>query len=80
MKMPDITLAQIVAVIGAIFGMTAAFGLPVSQEKQEAIIGLITVLAPVLIAADAAIRHGRSRVAAAKVAQEPLYESVVDEG
>jgi hypothetical protein len=80
MKMPDITLAQIVAVIGAAFGMLAAFGLPVSQEKQEAIVTLVTVLAPVLIASDAAIRNGRSRIAAARATQEPLYDPVVDEG
>lgn len=79
MKMPDITLAQIIAVIGAIFGLTAAFGLPVSQQVQDSITQLVTVLAPVLIASDAAIRHGRSKVAAARVAQEPLYESAVNE-
>lgn len=61
MDTPNITKAQIVAVLGAVFGMAAAFGLPVGAETQSAITNLVTVLAPVLIAADAAIRHGRSR-------------------
>jgi hypothetical protein len=60
-KMPDITPAQIVAVAGAIVTVLIAAGLPISKDLQDSIIGLATVLAPLLIAGDAVIRHGRSR-------------------
>lgn len=61
MKMPDITPAQIVAVAGAILTVCIAAGLPISKDLQDSIIALATVLAPLLIAGDAVIRHGRSR-------------------
>jgi hypothetical protein len=50
---PDITTAQIVAIVGAAIALAVAFGLDISQEKQDAIKNLVMVLAPVLIAADA---------------------------
>ncbi len=58
---PDITPAQIVAIAGAILGVVAAAGLPLSKALQDSIIQLITVLAPLLLVGDATIRHGRSR-------------------
>jgi hypothetical protein len=58
---PDITIAQIVAIAGAVLGVAVAGGLPLSRDLQDAIIQLITVLAPLLVVGDAAIRHGRSR-------------------
>jgi hypothetical protein len=61
---PDITTAQIVALAGAILGVIAAAGLPLSKELQDSIITLITVLAPLVIIGDAHIRHGRSRALA----------------
>jgi hypothetical protein len=53
LKTPDITTAQIVAVVGAAIALAVAFGLDISQEKQDAIKNLVIVLAPVLLAADA---------------------------
>lgn len=64
LKTPDITLAQIIAVLGAAFALTAAFGLDISQDKRDGIVQLVTVLAPIVVAADAFIRHGRSRALA----------------
>ena len=61
LKMPDITPAQIIAVVGSIFGICVAAGLDISQDLQNSIIDLITILAPLLILGDAGIRHGRSR-------------------
>lgn len=66
MKSPDITLAQILTVVGSALALGAAFGLDLSQEKQDAILQFVTVFAPVALVADAYIRNGRSRVAAAK--------------
>jgi hypothetical protein len=57
---PDVTLAQWIALGGAILGVAVAAGLPLSQELQDKIINLITVLAPILIAGDAVVRHGRA--------------------
>ena len=61
LKTPDITTAQIIAIAGAALGLVVALGVPLSDEKQHAITTLVTVLAPVLLGADAAIRHGRAR-------------------
>jgi hypothetical protein len=58
---PDITQAQWVAIAGAVLGVAVAAGLPLSKDLQDSIIDLITVLAPLLLVGDAAIRHGRSR-------------------
>lgn len=61
---PDITPAQAVAVVGAVIGVLAAAGLPLSTALQDSIITLVTVLAPLVIIGDAHIRHGRSRALA----------------
>ncbi len=61
LRTPDITPAQITAIAGAVLGVVVAAGLPLSRELQDSIIQLITVLAPLLLVGDAAIRHGRSR-------------------
>lgn len=63
-NMPDLTKAQIVAFVGAIVGLAAAFGLDVSQGLQDAIVQLVTALVVILPIADAVIRHGRSRALA----------------
>jgi hypothetical protein len=69
---PDITPAQLVAIAGAILGVLVAGGLDISEDLQEQIIDLITVLAPLLVVGDAAIRHGRSRAFA--VPPRPIEE------
>lgn len=61
LKLPDITPAQIVAVVGALLAVVAAAGLDISDDLQNAIITLVTVLAPIVIVGDAVIRNGRSR-------------------
>lgn len=58
---PDLTPAQILAIVGAVIGVAVAAGLPLSQGLQDAIIQLVTVLAPVLVVGDAVVRHGRAR-------------------
>jgi hypothetical protein len=62
---PDITPAQIVTIGGAILGVVAAAGIPLSKDLQDHILTLITVTAPLLLLADAHIRHGRARGAGA---------------
>lgn len=61
LKLPDITPAQAVAVVGSILSLIVAAGLDLSKDLQDSIINLTTVLAGLLLVSDAAIRHGRSR-------------------
>ena len=61
LKTPDVTVAQVVAIAGALLTVLVAAGLDISKALQDSIISLVTVLAPVLLISDAAIRHGRSR-------------------
>lgn len=70
MRTPDITTAQIVAVVGAIIGVLLAAGLDISDDLRDAIILLVTVLAPVVIGGDAVIRNGRAKAAA--LAAQPV--------
>lgn len=58
---PDITKAQIVAVVQAVLAVIVAFGGHVSPAQAQALISLSTALAVALPIADAVIRHGRSR-------------------
>ncbi|MGH3091694.1 MAG: hypothetical protein ACRDOG_05105 [Gaiellaceae bacterium] len=69
---PDVTPAQVIAVVGAVIGVLAAAGLPLSAALQDSIITLVTVLAPLVIIGDAHIRHGRSRALA--IPPRPIEE------
>jgi hypothetical protein len=73
--MPDITPAQIAAVATAIIGFAAAAGIPMSNDLQNRLITMITVGAPVIIAADAYIRNGRARIGAAQVTATAAAEA-----
>lgn len=41
--------AVIVAVVTAILNVLVAFSVPVSEEQQQAIIGLVSVAAPIVV-------------------------------
>lgn len=60
MRTPDLTPAQVVSIVGSVLALAIALGAPISHEASSAILGLVTVLAPVLLGADAVIRHGRA--------------------
>ncbi len=68
MKMPDVTPAQIVALVGAILAVAVAFGAPIDDAQRDAILQLASIVAPALVIGDAVIRNGRSRIAAAQAA------------
>jgi hypothetical protein len=57
---PDITPAQVAAIIQAIIAVALAFGLSISSNERDALIGLSAVIASVLTIADSIIRHGRA--------------------
>ncbi len=61
MKTPDITPAQLVAVIGSVISVLVAFGFNLTKEQERAILDLAQHLAPFILASDALIRFGRSR-------------------
>lgn len=63
---PDVTPAQMIAIVGSIIAVLVAGGLPLSQDLQDSIIRLVTVVAPILLVSDAAIRHGRATGSASK--------------
>lgn len=59
-KTPDITPAQIVAVVGAVLAAAAAFGFDLDDKQTSAILQLVAVVAALLLGGDAVIRHGRA--------------------
>ena len=61
LSMPDLTPAQLVAIVGSLLAVGVAAGLDISQSLQDSIITLVTVLSGVLVVGDGVIRHGRSR-------------------
>jgi hypothetical protein len=66
-KTPDITPAQAVAVVGALLAVAASFGFDLSQQQQDSVMQLVSIVAGVLLAGEAVIRHGRATGNAKKV-------------
>lgn len=71
MNTPDITKAQLIALVQAILAVVVAFGVNLSQAQQTALLGLAGAVAIVLPMADAIIRNGRARIVAAAAQQSP---------
>lgn len=76
LKMPDITPAQIAAILGVVLGPLVAFGLLDDAAAQTLVASISGAVSAVLMVADAVIRNGRSKIAAAKQGIE-LADSVV---
>lgn len=53
---PLVTVGTITAAVTAVLAMLIAFGLPVSDDQQTAILGVVAVAAPLVVAA---IARGR---------------------
>ncbi|MFE7869776.1 hypothetical protein ACFUYE_05425 [Micromonospora humida] len=54
---PLVTVGVVTAAVTAVLALLTAFGLPVSDDQQTAILGLVAVVAPLVVMA-----VGRSRV------------------
>ncbi len=54
---PLFTVGSITALVTAVLALVVAFGLPVSDDQQTAILGVVAVAAPLVVAA-----VGRGRV------------------
>lgn len=64
MQKPNITTAQILALIQAAVATAIAFGLSLSEPQQVALLGLAAAVGATLNLGDAVIRNGRSRILA----------------
>ena len=65
-QMPDITAAQIVAVVGNVIAVAVAFGVSISHQQQDAVLALAGALGAILIVGDSHLR-GRRVVAHATI-------------
>jgi hypothetical protein len=65
-RMPDLTAAQIVAVVGAVITVAVAFGANISKEQQVAILSLAGAVAAILLVSDAHLRSRRGQAEAIK--------------
>jgi hypothetical protein len=61
MKLPDITPAQIVAIVGAVIGVLVAFGVDISGPQRDAVLTVVGIVSGTLIVSDAHIRNGRAQ-------------------
>jgi hypothetical protein len=70
MDTPDVTKAQIIALMQAVIGTAVAFGAPISDAQSVALLALVAVVAAFLTHSDAKIRVGRSNASALQPADE----------
>ena len=66
MQTPDITKAQIVALLQPVLTAAVAFGAPLSEAQQAAILGLAGSISIALVIGDAIIRQGRAKLQASR--------------
>jgi hypothetical protein len=64
-KMPDVTLAQVLAVFGWVIAQAVAFGVLDSVKSQLVLSAGGTIIAAAWKLADALIRNGRAKAVAA---------------
>lgn len=57
---PDVTKVQIIALVQAVIGCLAAFGMDLTQEQRDALLEVVKQLGTALILGDAALRIGRN--------------------
>jgi hypothetical protein len=65
---PDITTAQIVAIVGNVIAVAIAFGAHITKQQQDAILALVGGLGAFLIASDAHLRGRRAQASALREA------------
>jgi len=77
MKTPDITRAQIAALLTFAGGNAVAWGVLTSPPSQKIVALASTAIAIAWKLADAIVRHGRARVAALNAAEQLALEAAV---
>ena len=65
-RMPDVTAAQLVGIVGAVIAVAVSFGVNIGKEQQEAILALAAAVNAILFASDAHVRSHRARAEAVK--------------
>jgi hypothetical protein len=65
-RIPDITPAQVIGILGAVLAVAISFGVDISREQQEAILALAAAVAAILFAADAHLRTRRAHAEAVR--------------
>ena len=65
MDTPDVTRAQVVAVVQSGLAAAVAFGAPISEAQSVALLALAGALSAILVHGDATIRKARNQRAAA---------------
>jgi hypothetical protein len=66
MKTPDFTPVQmVVAAVASTIGLLVSFGIGISPEQTNAILAFVGTMGGLALAADAYIRNGRAKMAAA---------------
>ena len=61
---PDITPAQLAAIVGNVIAVAIAFGAHISKQQQDAVLALVGALGAFLIASDAHVRGRRAHATA----------------
>lgn len=64
MRTPDLTPAQLLALLTAAITLAASFGFTLDPGQRYAILGFVGTLLSVFVHSDAKIRHGRATGAA----------------
>jgi hypothetical protein len=69
-QMPDITAAQVVALVGNAIAIAIAFGIDLSTQQQNALMALAASLGAILVLSDSHLRSKRVQAHAVRTAAE----------
>ena len=75
-EMPDITPAQVVAIVANVIAVAIAFGVDITKEQQEAILALTGALGAILFISDAHLRGRRAHARAIRHAADAEAQRV----
>jgi hypothetical protein len=78
MQTPDLTRAQILAVVKSLIAVAVAFGVPLHPSQQIALLALVGTLSVVLISADAMIRRARAQHLAGPLADQQAAQAIAE--
>lgn len=76
MRTPDLTPAQIIAILAAALTLAVSFGVHLDAGQRGSILGFVGVILSVFVHSDAKIRHGRST---GNVSKPPAVSTPPDE-
>ena len=77
MNTPDVTKAQIIAVLQPLITLAIAFGAPISAAQETAMIGAAGAISTALIVMDGLMRRARANNAVA-IAQSQVIQAEIE--